>query len=119
MIEMDEKKLEEKIGKVPVIFKDLKETDPDLYAKVMGLDQVIWDDGALSRQTKKVIAIAIAAALRDGHAVRAQMAGAANLGVSKEEIEEGLRVAFLLAGMPAYVHGKTALEEYFGKRAQR
>jgi alkylhydroperoxidase/carboxymuconolactone decarboxylase family protein YurZ len=47
------------------------------------------------------------------------MAGAANLGVSKEEIEEGLRVAFLLAGMPAYVHGKTALEEYFGKRAQR
>jgi len=47
------------------------------------------------------------------------MAGAANLGVSKEEIEEGLRVAFLLAGIPAYVHGKTALEEYVGERAQK
>lgn len=119
---MEEKKLEEKIGKIPpVIFKELKETDPpDLYGKVMGLDQVIWADGALSRQTKKVIAIAIAAALRDGHAVRAQMAGAANLGVSKEEIEEGLRVAFLLAGgMPAYVHGKTALEEYLGNRPKK
>jgi 4-carboxymuconolactone decarboxylase len=106
------KSLEEKIGKVPVIFKDLKEMNPELYGKVMGLDQMIWDDGALSRQTKKIIAIAIAAALRDRHAVRAQMAGAQNLGVKKEEIEEGLRVAFLLAGMPAYVYGKTALEEY-------
>ncbi|RXE56898.1 alkylhydroperoxidase [Methanoculleus taiwanensis] len=106
------KSLEEKIGKVPVIFKDLKEMNPELYGKVMGLDQMIWDDGALSRQTKKIIAIAIAAALRDRHAVRAQMAGAQNLGVKKEEIEEGLRVAFLLAGMPAYVYGKTALEDY-------
>jgi len=106
------KGLQGKIGKVPEIFKDLKEMNPDLYSRVMGLDQMIWADGALSRQTKKVIAIAIAAALRDRHAVRAQMAGAMNLGVKKEEIEEGLRVAFLLAGMPAYVYGKTALEEY-------
>ena len=115
----EQKNHEEKIGKVPGIFKELKETDPDLYGKVMGLDQMIWADGALSRQTKKIIAIAIAAALRDGHAVRAQMAGAGRLGVSKEEIEEGLRVAFLLAGMPAYVHGKTALEEYLGNRPRR
>ncbi|KUG19107.1 MAG: carboxymuconolactone decarboxylase family protein [Methanomicrobiaceae archaeon] len=106
------KRLEEKIGKVPVIFQELKDLNPELYNQVMGLDQMIWDDGALSRQTKKVIAIAIAAALRDRHAVRAQMAGARNLGVKKEEIEEGLRVAFLLAGMPAYVYGKTALEEF-------
>jgi len=110
----EQKRLEEKIGKVPEIFKGLEKTDPDLYSKVMGLDQMIWDDGALSRQTKKIIAIAIAAALRDDHAVRAQMAGAGSLGVKKEEIEEGLRVAFLLAGMPAYVHGKTVLEEELG-----
>ncbi|MCK8518400.1 carboxymuconolactone decarboxylase family protein [Methanoculleus sp. 7T] len=116
---MEEKRLEEKIGKIPEIFKELKETDPDLYGRVMGLDQMIWADGALSKQTKKVIAIAIAAALRDEHAVRAQLAGAGKLGVKKEEIEEGLRVAFLLAGMPAYVYGKTALEEYLGNRPKR
>lgn len=115
----EQKNLEEKIGKVPEIFKELKETDPDLYGKVMGLDQMIWADGALSKQTKKIIAIAIAAALRDEHAVRAQLAGAGKLGVKKEEIEEGLRVAFLLAGMPAYVYGKTALEEYLGNRPRR
>jgi alkylhydroperoxidase/carboxymuconolactone decarboxylase family protein YurZ len=105
------KDLEGKIGKVPKIFQELKNTDPDLFEKVMGLDQLIWEDGALTKQQKKIIAIAIAAALRDQHAVRAQLAGASHLGVKKEEIEEGLRVAFLLSGMPAYVYGKTALEE--------
>ncbi|MDD1645380.1 MAG: carboxymuconolactone decarboxylase family protein, partial [Methanomicrobiales archaeon] len=49
--------------------------------------------------------------LRDQHAVRAQLAGAKNLGVSKGEIEEALRVTFLLSGMPAYVYGKAAMEE--------
>ncbi|MDK2974102.1 MAG: hypothetical protein PWP08_473 [Methanofollis sp.] len=105
------KELEQKIGKVPKIFVDLKKTAPEIYEKVMGLDQLVWADGALSKQTKKILAIAIAASLRDDHAVRAQMAGAMSIGVKKEEIEEGLRVAFLLAGMPAYVYGKAALEE--------
>jgi 4-carboxymuconolactone decarboxylase len=110
---MDEKlkKLEEKIGKVPKIFEELKELDPEMYKGVMGLDQWIWADGKLSKQTKKLIAIAIAAALRDRHAVRAQMAGASHLGITMEEIDEALRVTFLLAGMPAYVYGKTAAEE--------
>ncbi|HOV67758.1 MAG TPA: carboxymuconolactone decarboxylase family protein, partial [Methanoregulaceae archaeon] len=31
------------------------------------------------------------------------------------EIEEALRVTFLLAGMPAYVHGRAAAEEYYKK----
>jgi 4-carboxymuconolactone decarboxylase len=109
------KSLEEKIGKVPKIFEQLKDLDPDLYKGVMGLDQWIWSEGALSKQTKKIIAVCIAAALRDRHAVRAQMAGAPNLGITLEEMDEALRVTFLLAGMPAYVYGKTAAEEFFMK----
>jgi len=58
-----------------------------------------------------LIAIAIAASLRDQHATRAQLAGAKSLGISKNEVEEALRVAFLLAGMPAYVYGKAQLDE--------
>jgi len=107
--DMDE--LENKIGKVPRIFKELKKTDPDIFNLVMKLDQMVWDDGALNRKTKKLIAIAIAAALRDQHAIKAQMQGAHALGVTKEEVEEALRVAFLLAGMPAYVNGKIIEEE--------
>ncbi len=103
--------LEKKIGKVPRIFKKLAETDPDMHEMILKLDQYIWDEGALSRKTKKLIAIAIATSMRDQHAIRAQMAGAKNLGVTKDEVEEALRIAYLLAGMPAYVNGKTVEEE--------
>ncbi len=105
------KDLEKKIGKVPKFFKELTEKEPQMYELVMMMEGHVWDDGALTRKTKKLIAIAIAAALRDQHAVHAQMAGAANLGVTKAEVEEALRVAFLLAGMPAYVYGKAQIDE--------
>jgi alkylhydroperoxidase/carboxymuconolactone decarboxylase family protein YurZ len=111
----DLKRLETKIGKVPKFFKELTTNEPDMFKMVMRFEQHIWDDGAISKKTKKLIAIAIAAALRDQHAVRAQLAGAANLGVTKKEIEEALRVTFLLSGMPAYVYGKAQLDEVMKK----
>ena len=109
------KELEKKIGKVPVFFRELMKTQPDMHGAILAFDQHIWDDGALSRKTKKILAISIAAALRDQHAVKAQLAGAKKLGVSVEEIEEALRVTFLLSGMPAYVYGRAAMEEILGK----
>jgi 4-carboxymuconolactone decarboxylase len=109
------KGLEQIIGKVPLIFKDLAEKDADMYHMIMRIENHVWGDGALTRQTKKLIAIAIAAALRDPHAVRAQLAGAPKLGIKKEEVEEALRVTFLLSGMPAYVYGKAAMEEIMKK----
>ena len=77
------------------------------------LENYIWADGALSRKQKKLMAIAIAAAMRDDHALQAQMQGAKKLGVTLEEVEEALRVAFMLAGMPSYVYGKTEAAEIF------
>jgi 4-carboxymuconolactone decarboxylase len=105
------KSLENKIGKVPKFFQELTTKEPAMFEMVMRFEQHIWDDGKLSKKTKKLIAIAIAAALRDQHAVRAQLAGAANLGVTKAEVEEALRVTFLLSGMPAYVYGKAQLDD--------
>jgi alkylhydroperoxidase/carboxymuconolactone decarboxylase family protein YurZ len=103
--------LETKIGKVPKFFKELTTSEPEMFNLVMRFEEHIWDDGKVSKKTKKLIAIAIAAALRDQHAVRAQLAGAKNLGVTKAEVEEALRVTFLLSGMPAYVYGKAQLDE--------
>ncbi len=105
------KNLETKIGKVPKFFKELTTNEPEMFNLVMRFEEHIWDDGKISKKTKKLIAIAIAAALRDQHAVRAQLAGAKNLGVTKGEVEEALRVTFLLSGMPAYVYGKAQLDE--------
>ncbi len=109
--EKELKTLEKEIGKVPKFFKELTVNEPEMFDLVMRFEQHIWDDGALSKKTKKLIAISIAAALRDQHAVRAQLAGAANLGVTKGEVEDALRVTFLLSGMPAYVYGKAQLDE--------
>jgi len=111
----DLKGLEKKIGKVPKFFKELTVREPGMFDMVMKMESHVWDDGKLTRKTKKLIAIAIAAALRDQHAVRAQLMGAANLGVTKAEIEEALRVTFLLSGMPAYVYGKAQLDEIMKK----
>jgi alkylhydroperoxidase/carboxymuconolactone decarboxylase family protein YurZ len=111
--DMDE--LEKKIGKVPKFFRELTDKDPEMFDMVMKLEGHIWDDGALTKKTKKLIAIAIAASLRDQHAVHAQLIGAESLGVTKKEVEEALRVAFLLAGMPAYVYGKAQLDEVIKK----
>ncbi|PKL69713.1 MAG: carboxymuconolactone decarboxylase family protein [Methanomicrobiales archaeon HGW-Methanomicrobiales-1] len=109
--EAELKSLEKKIGKVPKFFKELTTKEPEMFNLVMKFENHIWDDGKLSKKTKKLIAIAIAAALRDQHAVRAQLAGAKNLGVTKAEVEEALRVTFLLSGMPAYVYGRAQLDE--------
>jgi alkylhydroperoxidase/carboxymuconolactone decarboxylase family protein YurZ len=103
--------LEKKIGKVPKFFKELTTKEPEMFNLVMRFEQHIWDEGKISSKTKKLIAIAIAAALRDQHAVRAQLAGAKNIGVTKGEVEEALRVSFLLSGMPAYVYGRAQLDE--------
>jgi alkylhydroperoxidase/carboxymuconolactone decarboxylase family protein YurZ len=109
--EKELKTLEKKIGKVPKFFKELTTKEPEMFNLVMRFEQHIWDDGKISSRTKKLIAIAIAAALRDQHAVRAQLAGAKNIGVTKGEVEEALRVTFLLSGMPAYVYGRAQLDE--------
>ena len=111
MKQREHQDLERKIGKIPKFFRGLQVSSPEMYDMVMKLDQNIWADGAISKQTKKLIAIAIAAALRDQHAVHAQLAGAPELGITKNQIEEALRVTFLLSGMPAYVYGKAALDE--------
>ena len=107
------KELEKNIGHVPVFFRGLAESDPSMHEAILKLDNYIWADGALSRKQKKLMAIAIAAAMRDDHALHAQMQGAKKLGVTLEEVEEALRVAFMLAGMPSYVYGKTEAAEIF------
>ncbi len=106
--------LEHKIGHVPIFFRNLADSDPAMHDAVLKLDSYIWADGIISRKQKKLTAIAIAAAMRDDHALHAQLQGAKNLGVTMGEIDEVLRVTFMLAGMPAYVYGKTAAASIYG-----
>ena len=80
------KNLEKKIGKVPKFFKELTEKDPEMFKFIMRFEQHIWDDGALSRKIKKLIAISIAAALRDQHAVHAHWLVRQSSGLQKRRL---------------------------------
>lgn len=101
------------VGHVPLVFQGLADSNPQMHDTILALDSFIWSDGALSRKQKKLIAVSIAAALRDTKAVHAQLLGAKNLGVTLEEVDEALRVAFMLSGMPAYVQGIAEAKEIF------
>ncbi|HJJ49977.1 MAG TPA: carboxymuconolactone decarboxylase family protein [Methanocorpusculum sp.] len=101
------------MGHVPVFFKELADSDPLIQEAVLKLDNYIWSDGSLTRKQKKLIAIGIAAAMRDDHALRAHLNGAKMVGVVQEEVEEALRVSYMLAGMPSYVHGKYVAKPIF------
>ena len=107
--------LEKNIGHVPKVFKSLADSNPKMHDAILEMDNFVWADGALSRKQKKLIAVSIAAALRDTHAVRAQLAGAKVLGITLDEVDEALRVAFMLSGMPAYTQGRSAAEDVFLK----
>ncbi len=52
--EKELKELEKKIGKIPKFFKELTEKEPQMYELVMNMEGYIWDDGALTRKTKKL-----------------------------------------------------------------
>ena len=45
--------LEKKIGKVPKFFRELTTKEPEMFNLVMRFEQHIWDDGKLSKKTKK------------------------------------------------------------------
>jgi len=103
--------LEKKIGKVPKFFKELTEKDPAMYELVMKFEEHIWDEGALSRKDKEVNRHCDCSRTPRSARGPCPVGRSGNLGVTKDEVEEALRVTFLLSGMPAYVYGKAQLDE--------
>ncbi|MEM2124434.1 MAG: carboxymuconolactone decarboxylase family protein, partial [Methanolinea sp.] len=63
----DTKDLERMIGKVPKFFRELAEKDPQMFEMWLKREGQSWDGGALTRKTKKWMAIAIAASRRVQH----------------------------------------------------
>ena len=64
----------------------------------------------LDYKTQKLIAIGIAAAASDDRAVKKQiLSGMAELGITRDEVVDVLRVVLLLAGKPAFTKGMNAL----------
>lgn len=108
---MKEDELKEFLGYVPKVFPMIKDQDPRLFEILKDLDKEIWDDGVLSKKVKKLIGVAVLASQRQEEGIKAQIKGALNLGLSKEEIYEALKVVLITSGMPGFALGNRILKE--------
>ncbi|WP_456372040.1 carboxymuconolactone decarboxylase family protein [Methanocaldococcus sp.] len=92
--------------------KVVKEKYPDLYDVIVKLNDVAYTGKVLDYKTQKLIAIAIVAAKCDEIATKKQMiSGIKELGITKEEIIDALKVVLLTSGMPAFTKAMRILNE--------
>lgn len=87
--------------------------DPGLVEHLRSADNWAFADGALSRKTKLLIAIAYDAAHGAVNGVRSLAQDAVKSGATKEEIGEALRVACVLSGIGSVYVGSQGLKELF------
>ncbi len=87
--------------------------DPTLLDHVRREDDWAFADGALTRKTKLLMALAYDAAHGAENGVRALAQEAVGAGATKEEIGEALRVAWVLSGIGSVYVAAQALKELF------
>jgi len=73
---------------------------PDVMGAFRSLQAVATDNGVLDAKTKKLMMVAVTAALRCEPCMREQVKGALQLGASRQEILEAAGVAILIGGGP-------------------
>lgn len=74
----------------------------------------IMKDGAVSRKTKELIALAIAVAQRCEFCIRIHVGKCQAAGCTREEILESASVAVMMQGGPAYTNLSLVLDELVG-----
>jgi alkylhydroperoxidase/carboxymuconolactone decarboxylase family protein YurZ len=89
----------------------LQKLDPELMAHLQASDALVYDDGALPRKFKLLVAMAFDAAAGAEGGVRALANAALQAGATREEIAETLRVAYHLTGVGTLYTASRALKE--------
>ncbi len=100
---------------VPHALAHIREHNPDLAVAIKELDQVLVEDGALDRKTKRLIALACVATRMCEDCVYPQARVAANYGATKEEIVEAMHVAVVTGGVPTWSVAKRGLSQLFAE----
>lgn len=87
--------------------------DPALVEHVRREDEWAFADGALTRKTKLLMALAYDAAHGAADGVRSLAREAISAGATREEIGEALRVAWALSGIGSAYVAAQGLKELF------
>ncbi len=86
----------------------LRKQIPDVYKGFAALSSAALTDGALSRKTKELIALAIGVVEGCDGCIASHAQGAARAGATAEEAAEAIGVTFLMHGGPATIYGARA-----------
>lgn len=97
------------LGFIPETMQVMYEVSPKYLKIVKMIDDLLFSEGALTAKTKRLIAIAVVAAIQCVDCVDTQVKAAINQGASLEEIVEAVGVAIATAGVPALSASKRAL----------
>lgn len=77
----------------------------------------IFDEGALDRKTKELIAVAVSSMLRCRHCTRSHIQAAFKAGASKAEVAEALAVLWLIGSGVQIVWNQEGFEEHLRSHA--
>ena len=97
------------------ISAELKFLRKDIPATMQGFSALAGSaiaDGALSRKTKELIALAIGVATRCDGCIGFHAQALVKLGASRQEVEEALGMAIYMGGGPALMHAADALRAF-------
>ena len=100
-------------GFTPGTLHHIKKHNPELAVLIRDMDQIMVEDGALDRKTKRLIALACVAVRMCEDCIYPQAKVAKNFGASKAEIMEALQVAVLTGGVPTWSVAKKGLTQLF------
>lgn len=86
----------------------LRQQIPDVYKGFAALSSAAFNEGALSRKLKELIAMAIGVIEGCDGCIASHAQAAARAGATPEEAAEAIGVTFLMHGGPATIYGARA-----------
>ena len=86
-------------------FSEIGEAAPKLAEKFFGWYGAVFEDGALSKREKAVIALAVAHAVQCPYCIDAYANDALKQGADLEQLTEAVHVAAAIRGGASLVHG--------------
>lgn len=91
---------------------------PDAEAAFRAFSETVFQDGALSRKTKQLIAVAVAHVTQCPYCIQGHTKAATKEGATPEEIMEAIWVAAEMRAGGAYAHSALALATLDGDDAR-
>ncbi|MCB1441636.1 MAG: carboxymuconolactone decarboxylase family protein [Methyloceanibacter sp.] len=89
-----------------------RELTPDAEASFRAFSQAVFQDGALPRKTKELIAVAVAHVTQCPYCIRGHTKTALKQGATQAEILEAIWVAAEMRAGGAVAHSAIALKEF-------